>query len=98
MFRRQFIHHLTLAGTGGLAISGSAKAADRHQTVTYQVDGFTCVTCAVGLEVLLRRENGVARAEASYPKRSVLIEFDPALVTERALKQYIGKMGFSVKE
>jgi copper chaperone CopZ len=98
MFRRQFIHRMTLTGVGGLAISGSAKAADGYKAVTYQVEGFTCVTCAVGLEVMLRRENGVARAEASYPKRSVLIEFDPALVTERALNQYIGEMGFSVKE
>ena len=97
MFRRQFIHQLTLASASGLAASSVSEAGQR-KTVTYKVDGFTCITCAVGLEVMLRRENGVVRAEASYPTASVLIEFDPSLITDKSLRQYIADVGFSVRD
>lgn len=94
MFRRSFIRRITFAGAAGLAIA----AAGQTRTVTYQVKGFTCVTCAVGLETLLRRQKGIARAEASYPSGIVRIDFDPALLTEKALKGFISEMGFSVDE
>lgn len=92
MFRRQFINRLTMA-----AVVGPASAMER-KTVTYGVEGFSCVTCATGLEVMLRREKGVLRADASYPKAIVIIEFDPVSVNETSLKQYIADMGFRVNE
>ena len=65
--------------------------------MTYRVRGFSCITCAVGLEVMLRQKKGVARVQASYPKATVFIEFDPGLVTEASLKEFIAEMGFSVE-
>lgn len=96
MFRRSFIRRITFAGAG-LATVGVADAG-QNKTVIYRVKGFTCVTCAVGLETLLRREKGIARAEASYPDGMVRIEFNPASVTEQALKGFISDMGFTVAE
>jgi hypothetical protein len=46
------------------------------------VKGFTCVTCAVGLEVMLRQQKGVTRANASYRENKVVIGFDANLTTE----------------
>lgn len=93
MFRRKFLQRITFAGAG-LATA----AVSQTKTVSYHVKGFTCITCAVGLETLLRRQKGITRAEASYPSGIVHIDFDPALVTEKTLKDFIGEMGFTVEE
>jgi copper chaperone len=90
MIRRQF-----LAGAAAAAI-GTANPIEKT-SVIYHIKGFTCVPCAVGLETILRQRRGVLRVQASYPKASACIEFEPSLVTEKALKQYIAEMGFSVQ-
>jgi Cu+-exporting ATPase len=74
------------------------RAADvEGVTVQYKVKGFTCVTCAVGLEVMLHRRPGVLRVRASYPDASVQICFNPDAVSEPALKEFIVAQGFSVE-
>ena len=97
MFRRSFIQRITCAGVAGLATSAATKAG-QHKSVTYRVTGFSCVTCAVGLEALLRRQNGITRADAKYPSGMVHIDFDPALISEKMLKSYIAEMGFGVAD
>jgi copper chaperone CopZ len=94
MFRRLFLSRLTLASTSVLATGGSLHAAT--QSVSFDVKGFTCVTCAVGLETLLREQKGVVKASASYEKATVLIEFNPALATKQSLKDSIASLGFRV--
>lgn len=96
MFRRNFLQRLTFASASTLAVA--AAESDRNRTVTYSVKGFTCVTCAVGLETMLGRQQGITRAEASYPKHNVVIEFNPHTVSEKTLKQYIAELGFTVEE
>ncbi len=68
------------------------------KTVTWRVRGFTCVTCAVGLEVMLRRQKGVKSAEASYPDATVTIQFHPELVSEASLRSFITDIGFTADE
>jgi copper chaperone CopZ len=98
MIRRRFIQLITL-GTGSLATIGAASAIEstKKKTVTYRVTGFTCITCAVGLEVMLRQEKGVAWAKASYPDANVVIKFDPKEVTDDSLRTYISSMGFKAE-
>jgi copper chaperone CopZ len=96
MVRRDFIHR-TLAGAASLAPLGAAQTA-KNQRLVYRVAGFSCVTCAVGLETLLQRQKGVARVEASYPDGIVKIEFDPALLGDKSLRALIAEMGFRVAE
>ena len=107
MDRRRFLCGLTAAAStavglelgrgAGTGASPEATAAVRGtRRVTYQVQGFTCITCAVGLEVMLRGLPGVAEAAASYAENSVAIAFDDRVTNEDALKQFIGVCGFSV--
>ena len=96
MFRRRFIQQMAWAGAGSLAV-GEAAIAGKCRTVNYQVKGFTCLACAVGLETMLRQQKGITKAQANYPKASVWIEFDPGLVTEQSLKERISDMGFRVE-
>jgi anaerobic selenocysteine-containing dehydrogenase len=104
MIRRQFIKLATLTGTTGLATFGALKtlrpeekpaSGNEVQTVTWRVRGFTCVTCAVGLETLLRREKGVVTANATYPQGMVTIQYHPDLVSQNALRSTIAELGFT---
>lgn len=95
MDRRNFI--CQVGGVGAASISAAAAATPREdRSVVYKVNGFTCVTCAVGLEVMLRGTPGVTRANASYAERKVAIGFDSHLTTEKQLREFISSCGFSV--
>ena len=52
MFRRRFLQLVTMASVGGLAPL-EAMAAAASKTVTYLVKGFSCITCATGLDTML---------------------------------------------
>jgi len=93
MFRRNFIARLAM---GGAATIGGMTAAE-SKTVTYRIKGFTCVTCAVGLDTLLQQQEGVVHSKSSYPDATTTIEFKPSVITEKSLKAYISEMGFTAK-
>jgi anaerobic selenocysteine-containing dehydrogenase len=95
MFRRRFIQLMTLAGAGSLATNSEAA---QTKTVTYSITGFSCITCAVGLDVMLRRNKGVLRSNSSYPNASTTIDFNPAQITNPTLKSLIAEMGFTAEE
>ena len=114
MIRRQFLKLATLTGATGLASLGALEvlrpdALETHQshtaldtknttTVNWHVRGFTCVTCAVGLETMLRQQKGVADVHASYPNASVTIQFHPDKVSEASLRSFISELGFTAEE
>ena len=93
MFRRNFITRLAMSGATTMA---TVSAAD-SKTVTYRIKGFTCVTCAVGLDTLLSKQEGVVRVHSSYPDATTVIEFRPSRTNENALKEFISEMGFRAK-
>jgi Cu+-exporting ATPase len=92
MIRRAFLQGLPWAGAAGLV---AARASGRG-TVTYHVKGFSCPTCAIGLDTLLRDEKGVVKSRSSYPDGKVIIEFDPALINEEVLQKLITAQGFTI--
>jgi Cu+-exporting ATPase len=108
MLRRRFLGAMTAIGAGSLAsvatveLAKNASATPTHsgnaKTVTYSIQGFTCITCAVGLETLLLREKGVVSVKASYPEAKAVIQFDPSVITEAALMGFIEEAGFTAKE
>jgi Cu+-exporting ATPase len=97
MFRRQFVQLISLAGAGGLAAT-VAEAANETRTVTYRVKGFSCITCAVGLDAMLQRKDGVIWSRSTYPDGIVVIKFDPEKVSDNTLRAFIAEMGFTVEE
>ena len=95
MFRRAFMQRIAMA-TGVAAVPGHAA---ENVSVTFSIEGFTCVTCAIGLEVVLRKQTGVTRAKASYPERKAIIGYDPKLTSPETLKTFIDQTtGFTVSE
>lgn len=96
MERRRFVQMMTLASVGTVAAVELAHAGET-KTVSYRVKGFTCVTCAVGLETMLHQQKGVKDAKASYPEARVTIQYDPSVVTEDALRGFISELGFTAE-
>jgi copper chaperone CopZ len=79
-----------------MAASGYAVARG-NKTVTYRIEGFACVTCAVGLDAILREHSGIVRSNSSYPAGTTVIEFNTDLVTETQIKALIEETGFIVR-
>lgn len=96
MQRRRFVQMMTLAGAGTLA-AVELTHAGQTTTVSYRVKGFTCITCAVGLETMLGQQKGVHWVKATYPEAQVTIRFDPSKVTEAALCGFISDLGFTAE-
>jgi copper chaperone CopZ len=108
MRRRRFLTLATLTGATGLAslvtldaMEKKTESAVAHlptNTVNWHVSGFTCITCAVGLETMLRQQKGVVSAAASYPQAHVTIQFHPDLVTANSLRSFISELGFTASD
>jgi copper chaperone CopZ len=96
MQRRRFVQMMTLAGAGTLAAVELAHTGET-KTATYRVKGFTCITCAVGLETMLREQTGVKWVKATYPEAHVTIRYDPSSVSEAALRGFISDLGFTAE-
>jgi copper chaperone CopZ len=93
MVRRQFIQGIAC----GIGAAEAAVAAVKTRTVTYRMEGFSCVTCAVGLDSMLKDQKGVVRSKSSYPDRTAVIEYDPDQINEGRIKAYIQELGFTAK-
>jgi len=98
LFRRNFIQRITLAGAGIGAASAATARTRESKTVTYHVKGFSCPTCAEGLDTMLRGQAGVIQSRSTYPSAITVIEFDSRLVTEKSLKSFIAELGFTAEE
>jgi copper chaperone CopZ len=84
-----------MASVGGLAPLEAVSAA-ATRTVIYQVKGFTCITCATGLDTLLGQQKGIASSKSTYPEGKATVTFDPKLTSEQAIVNFIADLGFTV--
>jgi copper chaperone CopZ len=96
MFRRQFLQMMTIASVAGLAPL-EAMSAGTSKTVVYFVKGFSCITCATGLDTMLGQQKGVTSSKSTYPEGKVTVGFDPHQITEQAIIAFITDLGFTVE-
>ena len=97
MFRRRFFKVMTLATAGGL-VPLEAMAAGASKIVTYRVSGFSCITCATGLDAMLRQQKGITSSASTYPQGIATIAFDPEQITEKTIMAFIASLGFTVED
>jgi copper chaperone CopZ len=97
MLRRKFFKVVTMATTGAVAPL-EAIPAEPKKVVSYRVRGFSCITCATGLDTMLGKEKGIASSSSTYPEGIATIRFDPEQTTEQAIKDFIASLGFSVDD
>jgi copper chaperone CopZ len=95
MFRRRFLQLATLASVGGLApLEAAAVGAGR--TEVFDVKGFSCITCATGLDTMLGQERGILSSKSTYPEGKVTVSFDPKRTSDQAIIKFITDLGFTV--
>jgi copper chaperone CopZ len=95
MFRRRFLQLMTLASANSLA-SIESLATESTRTATYQVKGFSCITCATGLDTMLTRQKGIKSSKSTYPAGVVTVCFNPDRITEERIVAFIAELGFTV--
>jgi copper chaperone CopZ len=95
MFRRRFLQVMTLASVGGLAPL-RAMSAGTSKTATYFVKGFSCITCATGLDTMLGQQKGIISSKSTYPEGKVTVRFDAGQTNEQAIVTFIADLGFTV--
>lgn len=95
-FRRRFLQVMTLATAGGLAPL-EAMATGANTIVTFHVRGFSCITCATGLDTMLCQQKGIRSSKSSYPDGKVTVGFDAQQTTEKAIVTFISDLGFTVE-
>jgi copper chaperone CopZ len=96
MFRRRFLQFVPLAITVGLAPL-KAVAKGKSEAVTYRVKGFSCVTCATGLDTMLGQQTGIASSKSTYPQGIVKVVFDPEEISKHQIAAFIAELGFTVE-
>jgi copper chaperone CopZ len=103
MIRRKFLQLVALSGAGALAplegIAGTAAVANANakgKTAVFQVKGFSCVTCAVGLDTMFSRTEGIVSCHSTYPEGKVTVRFDPGSIDEAAVRAVITDAGFTI--
>lgn len=96
MFRRQFMQFVALSSVGALSPVETIAAAGPRATLVLQVKGFTCPTCAVGLDTLLGKKRGIVSSHSTYPGGKVTVVFDPKESSEESIRELIVEMGFTV--
>ncbi len=96
MFRRRFLQLVTMASVGSVA-SLEALAAGAATTVVYFVKGFSCITCATGLDTMLGQQKGILSSKSTYPEGKVTVGFDPHQINEQAIVAFIADLGFTVE-
>ena len=97
MSRRRFLQMMTVVGAAALAPL-EAVAAGPSRTVTFRVKGFSCITCATGLDTMLGQQKGIASSQSTYPEGKVIVRFDPNQITEQAIVTFISDLGFTVED
>jgi copper chaperone CopZ len=45
---------------------------------------------------LLGKEKGIVSSRSTYPEGKVMVVFDPKQCSEKAIREFIAEMGFSV--
>jgi copper chaperone CopZ len=61
----------------------------------FKVVGMYCISCKSIVERQLTNEGGIKRIDVDYLTDSVIIEFDPSVITKEEIKGRLEKSGYN---
>lgn len=68
--------------------------AAEQQTLVLDIKGMHCTGCASGIKAMLRRVDGVAKADVSFEDRVATVAYDPAKTNAGKIIEAIEKLGY----
>jgi len=66
------------------------------ETITLQLSGLHCTSCALNIDGTLEDTPGVIESNTSYAKSTTTITFDPAQINPNQIKKIIEATGYQV--
>jgi copper chaperone CopZ len=66
----------------------------RIEKALFQVVGMYCTTCKPIVEKQLKDEEAVKKIDIDYMTDSVVVEFDPSLITKEEIKNKLERSGY----
>lgn len=76
------------------ALLVAPMVAANQQTVVLDIKGMHCSGCASGIEAMLKRVDGVTKADVSFEERRATVEYDAAKTSPEKLIEAVEKMGY----
>jgi Cu+-exporting ATPase len=69
---------------------------EKAKKIVLNIGGMTCVNCARAIEKRLSKLNGIINATVILAAEKAIIEYDPAVVDQRAIEDAITEVGYQV--
>ena len=66
----------------------------RIEKALFKVVGMYCTTCKPNVEKQLKDEEAVKKIDIDYMTDSVVVEFDPSLITKEGIKNKLERSGY----
>jgi Cu+-exporting ATPase len=66
----------------------------KTEKALFRVVGMYCTSCKPIIEKQLRSEQAVKKIDIDYMTDSVIVEFDPTLITKQEIKDRLEKSGY----
>ena len=60
----------------------------------FRIVGMYCVSCKPVVEKQFKGEKGIKKIDIDYMTDSVIVEFDPVLITKEQIKKKLEKSGY----
>ena len=66
----------------------------KTEKALFKVVGMYCISCKPIVEKQLKNEKAVKKIDIDYITDSVIVEFDPSLITKEEIKNRLEKSGY----
>jgi copper chaperone len=66
----------------------------KTEKALFRVVGMYCISCKPIVEKQLKNEQAVKKIEIDYMTDSVIVEYDPSLITKQEIKGRLEKSGY----
>lgn len=79
-----------------LAFGASAAATEETKpaTVVLTISGMHCDGCASGISAILKRTEGVQKADVSFEEQRATVDYDPAKTSPEKIIEAVEKLGY----
>ncbi|MBI5530033.1 MAG: heavy-metal-associated domain-containing protein [Candidatus Doudnabacteria bacterium] len=68
------------------------------QTVILKINGMHCSSCSMNIDGELEDTDGVIKADTSYAKAQISVEFDESKISLEKIKGIIKTVGYTAEE
>lgn len=75
-----------------------ARIAKRYHHATMRVTDMDCPDCALSIEHILGRQDGVLDVSVNYAAEKMVVEYDGRVIDRAAIKKRVRRLGYSLQE